>query len=128
MNACTSRPYPRLTAINKRKQQKPKVKRRTLPEFKNWLEGLREFQADDWYPSAEQWASICEAIYAIKDKGVAENGNTTVSIPPTQNTFIRAPAQTSTLERPVPVNFADPELLKQDIDTSDGGIGDSEFL
>lgn len=48
--------------------KKPKIKARTLEEFKNWLEGLSEFQTDDWIPNCEQWETIKASIYAIREE------------------------------------------------------------
>ena len=52
----------------KSRKQKTKLKARTLEEFKNWLEGLEEFQNDGWIPNAEQWETIKGSIYLIKEE------------------------------------------------------------
>jgi len=52
----------------KQRKVKPKLKARTLEEFKNWLEGLEEFQDEGWIPNAEQWGTIKGSIYLIKEE------------------------------------------------------------
>jgi len=52
----------------KQRKAKSKLKPRTLEEFKNWLEGLEEFQDEGWIPNAEQWGTIKGSIYLIKEE------------------------------------------------------------
>jgi len=52
----------------KQRKVKSKLKARTLEEFKNWLEGLEEFQDEGWIPNAEQWGTIKGSIYLIKEE------------------------------------------------------------
>lgn len=44
----------------------PAVKRITIPEFKSWLEGVMELQAEDWAPNAEQWKKIKTRIFSLE--------------------------------------------------------------
>lgn len=39
----------------------------TITEFKFWLKGLVEFQPDSWAPSKEQWKTIEEKIFNLKN-------------------------------------------------------------
>lgn len=39
----------------------------TVKEFRMWLCGVEEMQADDWVPSAGQWQKIREKIDLLKD-------------------------------------------------------------
>jgi hypothetical protein len=39
-----------------------KSKTQTLGEFKSWLEGVEEMQADNWAPDLTQWRRIRERI------------------------------------------------------------------
>jgi len=59
-----------ITPKKPRKQRKAKIKlkARTLEEFKNWLEGLEEFQDSDWIPNSEQWSTIRSSIDLIKEE------------------------------------------------------------
>lgn len=42
-------------------------KKFTVPEFKTWLEGIMQFQDDDWSPNREQWEEIYEKIMNLKE-------------------------------------------------------------
>lgn len=42
-------------------------KKFTVPEFKTWLEGIMQFQNDDWSPNREQWDEIYEKIMNLKE-------------------------------------------------------------
>ena len=44
-----------------------KRKRVTLNEFRSWLEGVEELQADEWAPTKEQWKLIRVKIDSIKE-------------------------------------------------------------
>ena len=47
----------------------PKRKQKqTLKEFKAWLQGVEELQADDWSPSREQWQLIRDKINNIVEE------------------------------------------------------------
>lgn len=48
-----------------KKIKKPKVKKRTLEEFKSWLDGMQEFQEPTWTPNYEQWSHIKDSISVI---------------------------------------------------------------
>lgn len=36
-------------------------------ELKFWLEGILEFQDDNWVPTAEQWKNIQDKIFSLQD-------------------------------------------------------------
>lgn len=44
-----------------------KKKKFTVPEFKTWLEGIMQFQKDDWSPTREQWDEIYDKIMNLKE-------------------------------------------------------------
>jgi hypothetical protein len=44
-----------------------KKKKFTVPEFKTWLEGIMQFQDDDWSPTREQWDEIYDKIMNLKE-------------------------------------------------------------
>jgi hypothetical protein len=58
------------------------AKERTLDEFKNWLEGLCEFQPNDWSPNNEQWNMIVDAIYMITEPEYEEYEEETIQYSP----------------------------------------------
>jgi hypothetical protein len=39
----------------------------SVNEFKNWLDGVLDFQPDDWVPDAEQWEKILNKINQLDD-------------------------------------------------------------
>lgn len=39
----------------------------TVKEFRMWLEGVIEMQAEDWVPDMRQWNRILDKIYDIAD-------------------------------------------------------------
>lgn len=51
-----------------RKNVKKTVKKQSVKEFKAWLEGITEFQPNDWCPSAEQWKTIKDKIGNLQDE------------------------------------------------------------
>jgi len=42
-------------------------KKFTVPEFKTWLDGIMQFQDDDWSPNREQWEEIYAKIMDLKE-------------------------------------------------------------
>lgn len=42
-------------------------KKFTVPEFKTWLEGIMQFQDDNWSPNRDQWDEIYEKIMNLKE-------------------------------------------------------------
>lgn len=42
-------------------------KKVSVNEFKNWLDGVLDFQPDDWVPNAEQWKKIRDKIDQLED-------------------------------------------------------------
>lgn len=48
-----------------------KTKTISLKEFKMWLEGVEEMQADGWVPDARQWQRIRDKIDSIKEEQVS---------------------------------------------------------
>lgn len=44
-----------------------KAKKFTVPEFKTWLEGIMQFQNEDWSPNREQWEEIYSKIMDLKE-------------------------------------------------------------
>ena len=65
----------------KPRRPKSKLKARTLEEFKNWLEGLEEFQDDGWIPNSEQWETIKGSIYLIKEEEYYDEPTTYATAP-----------------------------------------------
>lgn len=61
--------------MTKKKKHKSKTKI-TINEFQTWLEGIMEFQDDDWSPNNEQWNAIYERIMNLKD---ATNNSVNIS-------------------------------------------------
>jgi len=49
------------------KKTKTKAKL-TIKEFQTWLEGIMEFQSDDWSPNKEQWNAIYDRIMNLKQE------------------------------------------------------------
>ena len=45
--------------------KKKRIKKRTLGEFKAWLEGIEDMQENDWCPNSTQWLTIRLAIGGI---------------------------------------------------------------
>jgi hypothetical protein len=124
-----------------RKPRVKKGKKRTLSEFKNWLEGIEEMQDTDWYPTKEQWNKIKLNLMAIIEEVIE------VEVDTISTNTLRAPYSypsgspnnqniDSTLEfQPVvksqaknlSVSDVQPDKFKQDIDTSNGNY-ESDFL
>lgn len=48
--------------------EEKKTKPITLKEFKMWLQGVEEMQADGWVPDARQWTRIREKIDQILEE------------------------------------------------------------
>lgn len=46
---------------------KKNQKKFTVAEFKTWLEGIMQFQNDDWSPNREQWDEIYSKIMNLKE-------------------------------------------------------------
>lgn len=44
-------------------KSKPRL---SVQEFQTWLQGIMEFQSDDWSPNPEQWNAIYEKIMNLK--------------------------------------------------------------
>lgn len=62
----------------------------TIKDFQNWLDGVVEFQDEDWTPNPEQWEKILDKIGKLVD-----------SEPKQQESFRRgAPQQISRLNQP----------------------------
>lgn len=107
--------------------KKIKAKKRTLDEFKNWLEGLSEFQPDDWVPSNEQWEHIKASIAVIKEPEIIESTVSSIEQPVRAKTYVQ-PVQSSLDVNHIPmspginqhIDMRKPQAIKQDIDTSDG--------
>ena len=83
-----------MTAPKTRKPRSKKLKPISLLEFKAWLEGIEEMQADDWTPDLTQWTTIRHKINSI----VAE----TVEVPVLQPEPQRVYQQPSMLTEPAP--------------------------
>lgn len=128
-----------LADIQNIKIEKPKVKRmkrvrakkRTLQEFKNWLEGLQEFQPDNWVPSSDQWEHIKASIAAIKESEFITSEISSIERQPSimqpTKQYI-APVQSSLDMGPVTsapgvtqhIDMRKPDAITTDIDTSNG--------
>lgn len=47
--------------------KKPKTKAKlSIQEFQTWLQGIMEFQDDNWSPNIEQWNAIYDKIMNLK--------------------------------------------------------------
>lgn len=120
------------------RMKKVRAKKRTLDEFKNWLEGLSEFQPENWIPSKDQWEHIKTSIAAIREPIIVTSEishddiiQPTVYAAPvhvTQHREYVAPVQSSLDAVPVRstagsnqhIDMRKPNAIKTDIDTSDG--------
>jgi len=115
-----------------KRMKKIKAKKRTLQEFKNWLEGLQEFQPENWVPTSDQWEHIKASIAAIKEQDII---TTEISSIERQPSIIQSPSrqyaqpvQSSLDMAPVThaagnaahIDMRNPTAITQDIDTSDG--------
>ena len=109
----------------KKKTRKRRVKKRTLIEFKNWIDGMHEFEDEDWSPSSEQWNYIKDSIYAIIEEEYFDD-NPVIQQPQSNNfnqtyqpPVIPQGSGLNNIHVSQPVGNID-NRLKQDIDTSDG--------
>lgn len=57
-----------------KKTAKPS-KQLTLGEFRAWLSGVEEMQADDWYPDPQQWKTIRAKIEEVIDNPNSRTSN-----------------------------------------------------
>ena len=67
------------------KKLKDKVtKPQTVKELKAWLYGILEFQDDKWIPNEQQWKSIKEKLFNLKEdvEIIQYSGNNLPNIPP----------------------------------------------
>lgn len=71
------------------KKKRITKKKRTLSEFRAWLEGVEELQGDDWCPDADQWKLIRAAIDGIVEEAPPEPA----PAPAAGNPYDRAPEQ-----------------------------------
>jgi hypothetical protein len=57
----------------------------SVQELKYWLEGISEFQPDDWIPTAEQWQTIKSKIMTLEDSvsapAASQHQNRTMAAP-----------------------------------------------
>lgn len=59
---------------------KPKGKSRlNVQEFQTWLQGIMEFQSDEWAPNAQQWAAIYDKIMNLKTDETVSTSNISAS-------------------------------------------------
>ena len=72
-----------------KKNVKKIVKKQSIKEFKAWLEGITEFQPDDWCPTPEQWNTIKNKINNLQDeiivKEIAKESPAVQPSPPTSS-------------------------------------------
>lgn len=54
--------------MTKKKAARRSTKKITLNEFRAWLEGVEELQADDWSPTYDQWQLIRNKINNIVEE------------------------------------------------------------
>lgn len=121
--------------------KKQRIKKRTLIEFKNWINGLSEFREDGWHPDVQQWRHIQDSINSIIESQHYEE-----SVPqPTYSQPLQEPAYNAPMlesnipqypqhpsssfdgsNHPTHVQSSLEQRLKSDIDTSDGNYT-SEF-
>lgn len=99
---------------NKKKVTDTKQSSMTLVEFKSWLNGLMEFQDENWAPSPEQWRSIIDKIMNLKVEAVEQYSERPSSVR-TANTSVdsqqpRTPQQIgSRMSSPATVEVVDVE-------------------
>ncbi len=123
-------------AAKKRKQKQ------TLREFRAWLEGVEELQAETWSPNREQWSRIRARIDGIKEEVKAPAAAEPVAAPvAAQNPamYQRAPMMAPLPAGGVPAGEAEmtpaarqmlspgsgAKAKTPDIDTSDGNVESS---
>lgn len=90
------------------KGKKPSQKM-TVSQFKMWIQGLSEFQEDDWIPNVNQWNLIRERIDLLEEGAVqqvyvqqgqpASNGHVVL---PNQNTASAQVGGTAASMAPAP--------------------------
>jgi hypothetical protein len=83
----------------------------TIKEIKFWLEGITEFQDDDWVPNAEQWRTVREKIMSLKEDSsevVYTNSNNKPKIP-LKHEAPKQQHQQPVQQRPVPIPFVEPQ-------------------
>jgi len=112
-----------------KKARKLKAKKRTLAEFKHWINGLSEFRDEGWHPDFTQWNHIQDSINSIiEEEYVYEEEqfpHPSIAVPYSTQTTVTVP--TSLVSPEAQYNQTDIESrLSQDIDTSDGNYV-SEF-
>jgi hypothetical protein len=56
--------------MSKKSKSKAKL---SVQEFQTWLQGIMEFQDNDWSPNAEQWNAIYEKIMNLKAESTVMN-------------------------------------------------------
>lgn len=121
-----SKVQPEVQSIQKilpTKRKKHKAKKRTLIEFKTWVEGLSEFQEDGWVPNLEQWEHIKSSIDAITENSPVPNVVTPQHHTNVSTARMNPVLPTSKLSASVPsqnMNLHEPSKVKRDIDTSNG--------
>lgn len=102
-----------------KKIKKPKVKNRTLEEFKSWLDGMQEFQELTWTPNYEQWSHIRDSISAIIEPelitATIESHTPTVR----SNPILSTATPVTPVRQHVDMQKST-SLIQNDIDTSDG--------
>ena len=78
-------------------------KKISMKEFRMWLQGVEEMQADDWVPDARQWQRIREKIDSVDD------GQPVVQTPAVSAPVQQQPAQT--FAPPLPAVPAGPSMM-----------------
>lgn len=62
-----------------------KEKKLSVSDFKNWLEGVLDFQEEGWTPNLDQWNKILEKVEELDDTPPAPAVTNTSEPPPPQN-------------------------------------------
>lgn len=84
-------------------------KKLSVSDFKNWLEGVLDFQEEGWTPNLDQWNKILEKVAELDDTPVAPKAveSTTMAAP------VKNPPQPATRH---PRPQMDKSVLPPDLD------------
>ncbi len=119
---------PKMNQTDKQPAAPPAPKKKlTLNEFRAWLSGVEEMQADDWTPNASQWKTIRSKIEEVIDVPVqqqrqrfVEDGYEERPPAPVRPSGPSAFAGSPTMapSGPAPIPGADGKIKTPNIDTS----------